>query len=135
MASVGTIEHVRAALEEKQKEIVKVQQRMDAAEQEMKAKNVPEEIRIQRLNGLQQEKNTLGQQETALKGDLRTFSSALLSTGFAHESPVIHLCCLRAVSFAPRPFLSDGMFQWSVWSVRRETLLRGPVRRLAWKWM
>jgi len=111
-ASVRTIEDVRAALEEKKNEILEAQQRIDAAEQEMKLENVPWELRIQRLDRLHVDKQVLRNQQTALEDYLlqRKSIRRFACFGFTYRSPAFSL----------------GV----QWSVRGEMLLV----RLAWMW-
>jgi len=72
-----TVDDIRTQLTRKEDEILQVQRRIDDCEKEMKADKVPWEIRIQHLGLLQEEKNHLRQQQTALLRE-RMFLSILL---------------------------------------------------------
>jgi len=73
MASVRTIDDVRAALDSKQIEIAKVQKTIDALDEELKNSSVTEADRRQfrdEKNLLRAEKNELTKQQTALLNKL-----------------------------------------------------------------
>jgi len=93
MASVQTIDHVRAQIAQARQETAQVRQ--EIADAEKKAENVPWEIRMQLLQPLQQEENKLIDQQTVLLQRLtermsplvmlRLVSSSLTRALFPHR--------------------------------------------------
>jgi len=111
MASVRTIDDVRAALDNKQIEITKVQKTIDALDEELKNSSITEADRRQireSQNLLRMNQNELAKQQTVLlnKLDERMFPLFLpRSSGFSHCSLLsfaLFLLCASGLFFPHR---------------------------------
>jgi len=106
MASVRTIDDVRAALDSKQIEIAKVQKTIDALDEELKNSSVTEADRRQfrdEKNLLRAEKNELTKQQTALLNKLDECMSPLCWP--RRVSLIAHSCRLRCFLFFFAPLV------------------------------
>jgi len=105
MASAQSIADVDAALQRKEDEVVKVQQRIDAAEKELeKATSDEDRMQIRRIiEKREDEKNKLRDQQTALQNERMHIRRQRMFLSVFHHwfSIIAHSCCLRGSLLMP----------------------------------